>query len=705
MLILFGVSMFISHGTLAQESEISPAKLQPAMDTTSTEKIYEFKNSTIGEIVVTGHSSSVKSEIDKTTYLITKKMTDASGTGTDLLKLIPGIQIDFKRNISIMGSKDILLLVDGKQRDKSFLGQLDPKQIDKIEVTSSGAADQDGNATGTIDIILKKEHKPGLSGQIYVEAPTNINETYMFPTANLNYSIGKFNLYTTYNGELSYFDIVENTTKKTDTYTASYIQNVGQRNWSHHLHYGIDYSPNNKNQFNFYAFYNPYSAEFDGTTELQVQEKTNQFWKARKDDTDKNAATFYSLYYKHTLKEKGHEIMIDISNYNSNAENTSVYTYKDNSLPTQINTTKPQSNTAIAKIDYNRPLSRKLNLSTGVKARLGTSRDNYSETFKSNEKVFATYGALTWKGAQYDLKIGLRFEKSLTAINGVSNHQIASFFPNLNLKYRLTSTQNIQLSLSHSINRPNIYQLDNYTTIENPTSIRIGNPLLKPQMQKNLYLEHSIAIKGNYMATRLYYNNTTDAINNLTYLNDDQAFETQPNNLGTIQQFGIQLLGSLRLGNSSLNPYIRFYDQQTIGNELAKAHEVINRNSLGLEMGMSAIVSFKYNFTFSFSGQYATPKNNIQDNDHCDVLYFLSLNKAFLKNLKVGIESYLPFSRFFVYNASEFKTANYSSRYEGNIKLSVPLQFSINWQFNAGKSLQKTNRSEEDFNVAPKKGF
>ena len=98
----------------------------------------------IKETVVIGERVKAKSETDKTTFFMTKKMLDASITGTDVLKLIPGVQIDLMQNISVEGSRNIQIFVDGKERDGSFIGQLNPNQIDKVEIISKPSSNYDG---------------------------------------------------------------------------------------------------------------------------------------------------------------------------------------------------------------------------------------------------------------------------------------------------------------------------------------------------------------------------------------------------------------------------------------------------------------------------------------------------------------------------------------------------------------------------------
>ena len=209
----------------------------------------------LNETTVIGDRVKGKSENGKATFFVTKKMVDVSNTGTDILKLIPGIQLDIMQNISVQGSQNILILVDGKERDKSYISQLTPKQIEKVEVFTAPPSNYDGNATAAINIILKKDRDSGFSGQINAEIPTSTSEVYIFPTYSFNYGFKKMNFYTSYNGEMAYFDVHERSFRKIlsspEGNTISSDQFVKQRDWSHRFHYGFDYFLNLHDQFNF----------------------------------------------------------------------------------------------------------------------------------------------------------------------------------------------------------------------------------------------------------------------------------------------------------------------------------------------------------------------------------------------------------------------------------------------------------------------
>ncbi|MDP4275618.1 MAG: TonB-dependent receptor, partial [Bacteroidota bacterium] len=607
------------------------------------------KDIKLKETVITGERPEARPERGKTTFYVTQKMLDATNTGTDVLRLIPGIQIDIMQNISLEGNPNILILVDGKERDRHFIAQLNSNQIEKIEVISVPPSSYDARVTGAINIILKKERDYGLNGQIFAEIPTNGSEIYIFPNYSLNYGFKKLNLYTSYNGEMSYFDIHECTKRKewnnTDFNEIISNQYVRQMDWSHRFHYGFDYFLSSRDQLNFYAFFNPYSQEHNGTANLQLNGKINRQWEAKKEDTDINTGSLYSLFYRHIFNKKGQEITLDISNYRLKAENKTDYIdeSRENNSAIRVNEVKPRQNVASIKIDFVTPLSDKFVFNSGIKGKFQVMQDRYSNSFKYNENIYAVYATATYnKNSRYEMNTGLRVENFNSTLKSGFNHQGLSFFPYVSVKYKLTGTQNIQFSCNRSIIRPNIYQLDPSVSIDDPYTVRKGNPALKPEFRNSLYIEHSILFRGNYFSSRLFYNRLAGVINNLTFINDTNSFESQMQNLGTIHQYGLQFSGSLKLGIATFNPYLRLYDIYTAGNSLARQYSIGDRHNPVIESSISAVLSFKYGMSLSLTFQYASKKNNIQDNYFCDALYFLTFEKTFRQKIKVGLVSGIP---------------------------------------------------------------
>lgn len=679
--------------------------------------LLQEKSVSLGEIVVVGDRTKAKAEADKTTFFINKKMYDASNNGVDMLSYIPGVQVDLMKNISLEGSQHIIIMVDGKERDRNFLGQLSASQIDKVEVISTPGSRYDADVTGVINIILKKDEESGINGHIHAEVPTSSSAIYIFPDYSFNYSFNKLNLYTSYDGNLSYLDIIESSNRNfQDSKGTTEIisdQIVRQKDWSHRFHYGFDYMLNEKNQINFYAFYNPYSNELNGNVDMLATGNNvgDQHWSALKQDKDINRSAFYSLYYKHDFNKPGREIAFDLSYFNFNAENSTTYIktdiISDNYLTSQVNTVKPLQNAVTFKADYSSPITEKLKFDAGIKAKSQLLQDRQSAGFKYDESILALYGTITYNFSKFTLNTGIRAEKSTSGLTDSFNNNVFALLPNATINYKLTPKQNIKLSYSRTVYRPNIYELNPSTSINDPFTVQSGNPDLKPEFRQNLSIEYSKSIGNSYISLQLFSKKRIGAINQYTFINDTSIFETRVANLGDIHEYGIQMGGALKLHKAiSINPYFKLFNIYTIGNNLAKQYDIVNRHKTAFESGLSAIVTFKYDIVASLQFQYNSPEIDIQGMSFSDALYFISLEKNFKQKFKIGIMSALPFSKSFTYQGSEIKGKDFYSHSEGDVRLSaLPLWLKFTYQFNSGKKVNKIDRVKEEIDNMPKKGF
>lgn len=663
----------------------------------------------LDELIVTGERVKATAENDRTTYNITEKMVNASATGTDLLKLVPGIQVDLMQNISLEGSLSIMIYVDGRERDKGFINQLNPNDVDRVEVISIPPSEFDGNLTGAINIIMKKKTDSGVSGQVLAELPASRSVVYIFPAYNLSYSYKRLNIYTSYSGEFIFLDQMEKNSREyrsnTDTVRIETIQDVRQKNMANKFHYGIDYFPDDKNIFNFYAYYYPYSHELDGHAHTHFRSSDDSLWRADRDDSDKNRSVFYSLYYKHKFNDRA-AISSDLSWYNLKAENITSYRSENSEGdPVVENRIKPLQDMFSIKIDYTDLLFSVIDFSSGLKAKFQQSANRQS-AFCFHEHIYALYANLDYKLQNFNIAAGLRVEQSAVELENSFRRTGLSFFPYAGLRYQVSSRQKLQLTYNRSIRRPNLHQLNPYISFDDPWSTSTGNPFLRDEFLSSVYLQHSLQFSGNFLSTRLFFNRADNVINNLTLVNGSGIFESSYHNLGYMSQYGIQFSGSLKAGPLTLNPFIRIYDFFTSGNELARNHNIESRRKAGLESSMSVIMSFKHDLAFSGTFQYNTSKFDIQSRTFSDMTYFLSLEKTFMKKYRAGLASAIPFTRRFTYNGSEISTPEFHSLYQGEVLMtSLPIWFRLGYTFSSGNSREKISREKEEVQNLRKKGF
>jgi hypothetical protein len=672
----------------------------------------EDTSNMLTETVVVANSIKARSENGKTDYLVTKKMLDVSSSGMDIMRLIPGVQIDLMHNISLEGSRNIQILVDGKERDVNFINQLNPAQIQKIEITNSPQANADGTFTGTINIVLKKEKNSGFNGQMVAEIPTSPEFVYIFPNCNFNYNFKKLNIFASYDGEINRENIDEsifrNLWTSIDTNTLFSDQYVVQKNWSHRFHLGFDFSLTENDEFDFYIYSNPFSHEQDGLVVTRLTGKTNEDQSNKKEESDWNIANSYSLFYKHIFDKKGHEISFDLNYFNLHGENSTLFfgNGEDGDSIIETNNTQPDQNTFNFKTDFTTFIGSNWNLGAGIKYKYQTMNDNYLDDFNFTEQIFAGYGTIIYKNEKYNTVFGLRIENSNSSLENKSKNQFLSFFPNLAFRYNLSKSQNLSLNYGRSINRPSIFELNPSASMIDSYTINSGNPLLVPEIRSSIHLDYSIQFNGNFFSSRFYYNKISDAKSSLIFINDTGLFEINRQNLGTIRQFGIQFSGTIKLGIFTFNPYFRLYYLLTKGNELAKQHYIGNRRLSGIESGLSAILSFKKNYSLSFIFQYSTPRNTIQGNTFSDPLYIISFEKTFKHKFKAGVVCAIPLKKSMVYQGSQTEARDFYYEYKGKLEVPMfPVWFKLSYQFNKGKKGEKANRLPDDFESIPKKGL
>lgn len=665
------------------------------------------------EFVVYGERIRARVEHGKTTFYMNQMIYNASATGADVLKFIPGVQIDLMQNLSLEGNRNVLIMVDGKERDLSFIRQLNPKNIDNIEIINSPGAEYDSQAGGVIHVRLK-ERETGLSSRVYAELPSTKSEVYIFPNYSFLYGTGKFNFFTSYNGEVSNFDILETGSRSitglSNQSTLDFSKEIRQNNWSHRFNYGVDYYLNERNQLNFYGYFNPFSREHDGMVFLGLQENEEEtLWSAQKEDTNINHKLFSSLFYRHIFA-KDHEITFDLSHYSLNSENTTEYSVVNQSdvLPESItNTVMPRQKNLFMRADYKNRINEEWGVSFGTRATLRDMTDRNNTDFHFRENVFASYGRVDFTKKNVNMNFGLRAEITDASLQNSFTKNNFHLLPSASISLQLKGNQNIRLSYNRSVSRLNLYQLNPAEINDDPYSTLKGNPFLQPELRDFAFIDYSRRISNNFFSTRVFFQRSQDAVSYLTFINEWNVFETQIHNLGDITSYGMQFSGAFRIAKFiSFNPFVKVSHMTTRPNELARNHRVQVRKELALESGLSAIVFLQPDLTVSLAGQYGTPQYSIQESTFSDVLYFVSAEKNFNNRITLGISSGLPFKRSFVYHGNKASGHDFKSRSAGSIQMSLmPVWFKFSYNFSSGKKLETIQREREQIESLPRKGF
>ncbi len=127
----------------------------------------------LDEIEVTEKREPVQIKIDRTIYNTADDPISAGGTATNVLENIPSVDVDIDGNVSLRGSGNVAILINGRPAPVSpeflsaYLRQLPASTIDRVEVMPNPSARYDPEGMGgIINIVMKEDADTGFGGTL-----------------------------------------------------------------------------------------------------------------------------------------------------------------------------------------------------------------------------------------------------------------------------------------------------------------------------------------------------------------------------------------------------------------------------------------------------------------------------------------------------------------------------------------------------------
>lgn len=167
------------------------------------------------EFVFTDQFAAIKIKGDTVEYVADSFKVKDNATVEELLKKLPGLQVDKDGNIQAHGQKVEKLLVDGEEfftDDPAVVSKsLQAKAVDKVQVFDKKSEQaeftgiDDGEVTRTVNLQLKDDMKKGYFGKVAAAGGTGEVQNYFENQAMFNYFKGK--------KKLAVFGIMANTGK------------------------------------------------------------------------------------------------------------------------------------------------------------------------------------------------------------------------------------------------------------------------------------------------------------------------------------------------------------------------------------------------------------------------------------------------------------------------------------------------------------
>lgn len=648
----------------------------------------------INEVTVKGARIEAKELVDRTVYTIPSEISKTSSTGFEILKKIPSVQVDFNNNVTLNGSTNFLIQVDGKIRDKEFLAKLLPTDIESVEVINSPSGKYEGNIDGIINVVLKKEARVGISGNI-----SGGGRTYKEPSGSvsgsLDYGLSKVSFYVTGYSFFQRLKVDGHNYYSDDTTVRDMYGNGTFKMANTSVNTGFDYYLNDKNNLSFNMNYRPIYQNIDvpGLGTLVRKNVTDSLTERTINKTTSSEENI-SLFYKKTYKKPVQELTSEIRFYDfhNNLDNTTTSSDPGaNNLFTNLN----DRNAYTLKVDYVQPIGISARIETGYQfyyqdLKIGFLENNSDNTFKYNELRNSAYGGIIINTKKWGLQANIRLENSYISYVNAHDPNYTTPLPSANIQYKISSKQNLKLNYNRRIVRPGIEDLNPY--IKKNTYIETeGNPDLKPEYYNKLLLTYTLNFGKNYVSPSIYYEfiDNKKGILNLQSSDGSGLPLTQPYNLLSGNERGFGLNAMLWF----LNINARFFQGHFNGNNSGVVPiPPRNYSSFAINSYVFAPLPWKVN-AFAFIN-YNGPSTDAQSVTYSTPFYGLGAQKI-AGDHTIGFFYLLPLSTNITMSKTTTKAPPLYSENSFGFNVSYFIMVQYTYKFNKGKAVKKIAHKEE----------
>lgn len=513
----------------------------------------------LGEVVVTGEKPTLQLGIDRKIFNVDKNIVSQGGTGVDVMRNVPTVNVDVDGNVTLRNNAP-QLFVDGRPTVLT-LDQIPADAIQSIELITNPSAkfDASGGQSAIINVVLKKNRRVGYSGGVRagVDMRGRLNGGF-----DLNVRQGKVNFFANLGANQRRsisFGETDRNNKGDNNPNTLYTRN---RNTSDGMFMfgraGFDFFINNRNTIsiagNFgggnFNFFDQNNIRYDtpslakNFTEYRITDGENLF-----------RSRGAQISYKHNFAKPGKEFTADINYNKGRSENDQLINFSryDESGaflfngPTQSVDAGGNNDLFVVQADYVNPINENSKWEAGLRSQTrwfeSFQRNSFNNTplpqlsneFKYIDYVHAAYATYSqkFKKANFNYQVGLRVESSeydgeqIGKTTRFRNQFPLALFPSVFLSKSFKNKQDLQLNYTRRVNRPSFFQLLPNTDFSDIFNFQTGNPNLIPEFTNSLELSYqkTYGAKNNTFLVTLFGKQTNNLI--ARYQNRQQLGDTK----------------------------------------------------------------------------------------------------------------------------------------------------------------------------------
>jgi len=559
-----------AYGQTTGDAQSSP----PPQTTTASDK----PATVVQSLTVTGKTPDERRYIDRRSYSLTRDIQATNGSLADALRNIPSVDVDPRGNLSVRGSGNVTILVDGQpsalfqgQNLADVLRELPADQFERVEViTNPSAAYKPDGTGGIINLISKKSHHAKPTGT--VKASVDVGGRYN-AAVDGNATLGELTL----SGGAGYrydFNSIDAVTAQQlsdpvsgDSARTSSVSHARQEFTTLDLHTAADDDLDANTRLSANAGYFSFDADQPVTSLYRSSTTTGAFaqdYASTGDIGSHGSGGFGGVTWRRQFAGDDHNLVVsfsynDFTTVNINREALSYSLPVQPDLFQNLAVTRISS-TAELKAEYKSPMPAQGRLDAGYDLEFdGNTEDrdglvgtdpadatglpSLSDRFRADQTISALFVTYQQPVGRVDILPGLRLEAATLdtdrlLIGAKTTQTYLEAYPTLHLGYKWNDKTQLTLSYSRRVQRPNLEQLDPFRVYSTPLSYSQGDLALKPSITDSYEAGYEFSEKSNDYLLTLYYRDQHDMVTTVTETLGDGVFLESAANIGENRSAG-----------------------------------------------------------------------------------------------------------------------------------------------------------------------
>jgi len=595
------------------------------------------------KLEVKGKQETFLNSIDRKTYNVGKEIQSTTGSASDLLQNLPSVQVDIDGNVSLRGSDNVMILINGRtstlmgRSRAEILQQLPADSIDRIEVITNPSAKYkpDGTA-GIINIVMKKKHDRGFSGTVNAAYG---NEDRANAGLTLNYNPGPYNIFGNYSirqdDRLRRATDARTTVDPVTGVTSSIAKTTSEhsRPITRLARGGLDWNPTEHDKLGAAFNYDRRTFLRRTTDHNLVRDAagtvTGDYDRIRT-DPEYEQSLEWSATWQHTFPGENHELNIEYKSSTTKEEEDNHYTntYRSPVQPATFDNLLNQNSGHQREgiVEYVRSLGENAKLEAGYTLTDETFQANFQATnldplsgqfvtdptrsnrFNVASTIHAGYATYTHAFGSFGFMAGLRPEWAAVTSHLVNTgvtvpNDYNRVYPTLHLAYQLADGHELQLNYSHRVHRPEIDDLNPFPEYIDPFNLRAGNPLLKPEDIHSIEAGYGYHRGETSLTATVYHRQLYHGFTTVTRDLGSNVLLTTRENLAVSRATGLELTANADLGrrvtlNFSSNTFFNTIDASNLGFTSTKS-DVSWTAKLGATVHLAEDTLFQFNANYT----------------------------------------------------------------------------------------------------------